>query len=100
MKRTIIIALLAAVSGGMQAQTKDSIDMSQFVAVYDFVTNTKDKDGKATTDSVQLAVVVGTHAAKCMEFNRTRWRISAKEATATISMVNGTRGNTICLCCS
>ena len=72
MKRTVIIfCLLATAYSGLQAQTKDSIDVSQFVAVYDFVTNTKDKDGGAATDSVQLAVVVGTHAAKCMEFNRT-----------------------------
>ncbi len=49
----------------------DSIDQCQFVAVYDFVTNTMDKNGNAAKDSVQLAVMVGSHAAKCMEYNRT-----------------------------
>jgi len=71
MKRIIMLSLLAALCGGLQAQTKDTIDVSQFVAVYDFVTNTTDKNGAATTDSVQLAVVAGNQAAKCMEFNRT-----------------------------
>ena len=46
-------------------------DQSQLVVVYDFVTNTTDKDGRAAKDSVRLAVVVGSHTAKCMEFNRT-----------------------------
>ena len=54
---------------GAYGQT-DSIDQSQFVVAYDFVTNTKDKNGNAVTDSVQLAVIVGSHSAKCMEFNR------------------------------
>ena len=53
-----------------QGQT-DSIDQCQFVVVYDFVTNTTDRNGNAAKDSVQLAVMVGKHAAKCMEYNRT-----------------------------
>jgi GLPGLI family protein len=51
-----------------QAQN-DSIDHVQFVVVYDFLTNTTDRNGNATKDSVQLGVVVGSHTAKCMEFN-------------------------------
>ena len=49
----------------------DSIDQCQFVVVYDFVTNTTDKNNNAVKDSVQLAVMVGSHTAKCMEYNRT-----------------------------
>ena len=54
---------------GAHGQT-DSIDHSQFVVAYDFVTNTTDKNGNAATDSVQLAVIVGRRSVKCMEFNR------------------------------
>lgn len=53
------------------AQKKDSVDVCQFVGVYDFLTNTKDKNGNAVKDSVQLATLVGKNIAKCMEFNRT-----------------------------
>ena len=63
-----IFALLFSVHA--TAQKKDSIDECRFVVVYDFVTNTKDRDGNAAKDSVQLAVMVGSHAAKCMEYNR------------------------------
>jgi GLPGLI family protein len=54
----------------MAAEKNDSIDQCQFVVVYDFVTNTHNKNGDATKDSVQLGTVVGTHVAKCMEYNR------------------------------
>lgn len=49
------------------AQKNDSIDCSQFVMAYDFVTNTTDGVGNAVKDSVRLAVVVGEHTAKCAE---------------------------------
>ena len=49
----------------------DAGDQSQFVVVYDFVTNTTDRDGRAARDSVRLATTVGSHMAKCMEYNRT-----------------------------
>lgn len=66
-KQFVIIAL--ALSIGAQAQ-KDSIDLCQFMVSYDFLINTTDKDGNATKDSMQLAVLVGTHTTMCMEFNR------------------------------
>ena len=47
------------------------IDSCQFVVVYDYVTNTTDRNGNVAKDSVQLAVMVGSHATKCMEYNRT-----------------------------
>ena len=49
----------------------DSIDQVQFVVAYEFTTNTTDREGNATKDSVRLAVIVGNHTAKCMEYNRT-----------------------------
>ena len=69
-KRIIIFIGILAMTMTAEAQN-DSIDQCQFVVVYDFVTNTTDRDGKAVKDSVQLAVMVGNHATKCMEFNRT-----------------------------
>ena len=35
------------------------------------MTNTTDRNSNAVKDYVQLAVVVGSHVAKCMEYNRT-----------------------------
>ena len=52
------------------AQKNDSIDQCQFVVVYSFTTNTVDRYGQEVKDSVQLAVMVGNHVAKCMEYNR------------------------------
>ena len=66
---TAIIGLF--LSTQTMAQKNDSIDQCQFVVVYDFVTNTTDRNSNAVKDSVQLAVVVGSHVAKCMEYNRT-----------------------------
>lgn len=57
-------------SAQTMAQKNDSIDCSQFVVAYDFVTNTTDGVGNAVKDSVRLAVVVGEHTAKCAEYNR------------------------------
>jgi hypothetical protein len=66
--QNILVTMMAfALTIGAHAQTNDSIDQCKFVVVYDFVTNTTDKDGNAVKDSVQLAVMVGSHAAKCME---------------------------------
>lgn len=65
-------ALLASLfTSQAMAEENDSIDQCQFVVVYDYVTNTTDKAGCHVKDSAQLAVMVGSHAAKCMEYNRT-----------------------------
>jgi len=70
MKRIVVTMMVLALTAAAQAQ-HDSIDQCRFVVVYDFVTNTTDRDGMAVRDSVQLAVMVGSHTAKCMEYNRT-----------------------------
>lgn len=67
--KKIFTFIAFAMSLAAQAQT-DSIDLCQFAVVYDFKTNTADRDGNAVTDSAQLAVLVGSHTAKCMEYNR------------------------------
>ena len=66
---TLILAFLLSVTA--QAQQRDSIDECQFVVVYDHLIHTFDKEGKAVTDSVQIAVQVGQHVTKCAEFNLT-----------------------------
>lgn len=68
-KKIIVTMMAFVLTMGAHGQT-DSIDHSQFVVAYDFVTNTTDKNGNAATDSVQLAVIVGRRSVKCMEFNR------------------------------
>jgi GLPGLI family protein len=70
MKKILVTMMALALTIGAQAQN-DSIDQCQFVVVYNFVTNTTDRNSNAVKDSVQLAVVVGSHVAKCMEYNRT-----------------------------
>lgn len=64
----LAVTMLLSTTQLAQAQN-DSIDHVQFVVVYDFLTSTTDRNGNATKDSVQLGVVVGSHTAKCMEFN-------------------------------
>ena len=70
MKKILVTVMAFVLTIGAQAQ-QDSIDQCQFVVVYDYVTNTTDRNGNAVKDSVQLAVMVGSHATKCMEYNRT-----------------------------
>lgn len=54
---------------GIDAQSNDSIDECQFVAVYDYLCHTSDKNGLAVIDSFQIAVLVGTHTTECAEYN-------------------------------
>lgn len=65
---TAIAVMLLTVQ--TMAQKNDSIDQCQFVVAYSFTTNTVDRYGQEVKDSVQLAVMVGNHVAKCMEYNR------------------------------
>lgn len=69
MKKILATMMALALTVAAQAQN-DSIDQAQFVVAYDLVTNTTDRTGNAVTDSVRLAVVVGSHTAMCKEFNR------------------------------
>jgi len=60
MKRScIIVALLATLCGGAMAQATDSIDTSQFVAVYDYECRTQDDEGGDVTDKMSVVVQVG-----------------------------------------
>ena len=70
MKKTIVSLMVLVFAIAAHGQN-DSIDQCQFVVVYDYVTHTTDRNNHAVKDSVQLAVMVGKHTAKCMEFNRT-----------------------------
>lgn len=70
MKKILLTMMTLVLTIGAQAQN-DSIGQCRVVVVYDFITNTTDKNGAAVTDSVQLAVMVASHVAKCMEYNRT-----------------------------
>ena len=68
-KMLIIIALIF-LSTKLAAQENDSIDQCQFIAVYDYVIHTTDAADTPVNDSVQMAVLVGKHSTKYIEFNR------------------------------
>lgn len=69
MKKTLL-AIALALTVSAQAQTNDSIDTAQFVAVYEYLINTTNPEGDEVTDSVQMAVLIGNHTTKYIEFNR------------------------------
>jgi len=70
MKRNyIILALLATLCGGAMAQATDSIDTSQFVAVYDYECRTQDDEGGDVTDKMSVVVQVGKAVVKSMPFS-------------------------------
>jgi len=76
MKRRIIICLLTAVCGGLQAQTKDSIDVSQFVVTYDYAVKTMmGRNDSAFVDSCQIELLVGKSHTMQMERNRYAFRL-------------------------
>ena len=64
MKKLIII-IAWALSIGAQAQ---KIDSSQFVAFYNYTIQTQDEEGQDVTDSLRLALMVGTRATECTTF--------------------------------
>jgi GLPGLI family protein len=68
--KKILSFIAFALTIGVQAQTKDSIDTAQFAVVYDYKIKTTDAKGNEATDSMQLATLVGTRVTKCMEYNR------------------------------
>jgi len=78
MKRTIIISLLVAACGGLQAQTLslkddaaiDTVGTSMFTAVYLYEIQTQDARGNAVTDSILLALQVGDGLSKCFAYDR------------------------------
>ena len=50
---------------GIQAQKSEKIDSSQFVAFYHYTIQTQDDEGIDVTDSIQLALLVGSRATYC-----------------------------------
>lgn len=68
--KKILLATALALTVSVQAQTKDSIDTVQFIAVYDYLINTTNSEGREVADSMQLAVLVGKQTTKYIEFNR------------------------------
>lgn len=68
MKRsfTILVFLIAYIN--MNAGNPDTIDVSKFVAVYNYTCNTKDATGNQVTDSIKFAVQVGQNVNKSEEY--------------------------------
>ena len=59
---TIIIALALTITAQGQTET---IDSTQFVAFYNYTIQTQDDEGQNVTDSIRLALLVGTRATYC-----------------------------------
>jgi GLPGLI family protein len=65
-KRIIFFTfMLVATYCGIQAQKSEKIDSSQFVAFYYYTIQTQDDEGIDVTDSIQLALLVGSRATYC-----------------------------------
>ena len=64
MKRQVITIIIAlALTIAAQAQT-ETVDSTQFVAVYDYECRTQNDEGQDITDRMQLAVQVGRTSCK------------------------------------
>ena len=68
--KKIFLSLALALTVSVQAQTKDSIDTAQFAVVYDYKVYSTNAEGRPTTDSMQVATLVGNRVTKCLEYNR------------------------------
>lgn len=68
--RILMILLAFALTIGVQAQTKDSIDAAQFAVIYDYTINTLDDEGEAVCDSIQVVVQVGKRVTKSMPMSQ------------------------------
>lgn len=65
-KRIIFFTFMfVATYCGIQAQKSEKIDSSQFVAFYHYTIHTQDDEGIDVTDSIQLALLVGSRATYC-----------------------------------
>lgn len=60
--RLICVGMVFALAIAVQAET---IDSTQFVAFYNYTIHTQDDDGQNVTDSVRIAVLVGSRATYC-----------------------------------
>lgn len=69
MKTNRIITLICALTVvclELKAQTEAVLDTTQFVGFYHYTIQTQDDEGQDVTDSVQLALLVGTRATYCI----------------------------------
>lgn len=65
-KRIIFFTFMfVATYCGIQAQKSEKIDSSQFVAFYHYTIQTQDDEGIDVTDSIHLALLVGSRATYC-----------------------------------
>ena len=59
MKRTLVFLIALALTIGVQAQ---KIDSTQFVGFYHYTIQTQDDEGRNVTDSMRMALFVGSRA--------------------------------------
>ena len=64
MKKALTMIALA-LSMSMQAQTNKTLDNSSMTAFYEYTMRTQDENGQNVTDSLRLALLVGTRATYC-----------------------------------
>ena len=64
MKKTLTM-LAFALSLSMQAQTNKTLDNSSMTVFYEYTMRTQDENGQNVTDSLRLALLVGTRATYC-----------------------------------
>ena len=62
MKKILATMMALALTIGAQAER---IDSTQFVAFYNYTIQTQDDEGQNVTDSIRLALLVGTRATYC-----------------------------------
>lgn len=68
-KSGVLFCALFAVTATLAAQESDSIDVSQFVAVYDYNCHTLNADGAPVTEATRIAVQVGKKTTKSQPYN-------------------------------
>ena len=68
--KKILSFIAFALTIGVQAQTKDSIDTAQFAVIYDYTINTLDDESEAVCDSIQVVVQVGKSVTKSMPMSQ------------------------------
>ena len=62
MQKTLVMMMTFALTIAAQAE---KIDSTQFVAFYNYTIQTQDDEGQNVTDSIRLALLVGTRATYC-----------------------------------
>lgn len=63
--KKIFTMIAFAISMSAMAQTNKTLDTSELTAFYDYTIRTQDDNGEDVTDSLQLALQVGTRATNC-----------------------------------